>query len=381
VQPEFVPVLLDLSIKHKPLQSLLLSVTGKRGEWLLKFNEVWKVETKLTDEEVWQTGTLDQRKDYLRKLRTFEPTQARELLRQSWAAENANTKSELLKALAENVSDEDVTWLEPLLNEKSQKVKDEALRLLKLCPGSSVVQKYWEILKESIIIKKERGLLGFGSKNVFEIEVISNIDESIFKSGIEKITSEKNVSDNDFILYQLIAAVPPSFFAQHFQLDKKELLDLFLKSKNGKNFIPAFGTAAITFKEADWLRAVMAVSENQFYAEAFKLLSKEEAEQYALRFLSKAENAHVVLDNLKHFQNHWSLAFTRELFKFTVKNQYTYNRPFYNQNILSIPAAIISELDSFAPPEEYLKNMWTKTSEYIVQLLTLKTQTLNAFKS
>ncbi|MCW3108950.1 MAG: hypothetical protein JWQ09_3456 [Segetibacter sp.] len=380
VKPEWIPVLFDLGIKHKPLQSLLLPVTGKRGEWLIQFNEAWKVETKSTDEEVWQTGTLEQRKDYLRKLRTTEPSQARELLQQAWASENVNTKTELVKSLATNISNEDVAWLEQLLNEKSQKVKDETLRLLKLSRTSSIIQKYWEIIKQSVEIKKERGLLGIGSKTVLEIELISNIDESIFKSGIEKITSEKNVSDNDFILYQLIAAVPPSFFEQHFQLDKKELFDLFLKSKNGKPFILAFGTAAITFKEVDWLRAVMAVSENQFFPQAFEMLPSEETEKYALQFLNKPE-AHQVIDYFaKYYQGEWSIALTREIFKFTVKNQYSYNRSFYSQNILSIPAAIIPEFDTFAPREEYLKNMWDKTSEHIFELLTLKTQTLNAFK-
>ncbi len=381
VKPEWVPVLLDLGIKYKTLKSLLSAVTGKRGEWLIQFNEAWKGEPKVSDEELWQTGTSDQRKEYVRTLRATEPAQARELLQQVWAAENANTKAELLKSLAVNISDEDVPWLEQLLNEKSQKVKDEALKLLKLCPASSIVQSYWEIVKQSIYIKKERGLLGFGSKTVLEIELKSNIDESIFKSGIEKITSQKNVSDNDFILFQLISAVPPAFFEQHFALAKQAIIDLFVKSKNGKQFISAFGLAAVTFKEVDWLRAVITASENQFYQQAFELLPTSEMEKYALQFLSKAENAHVVIDNVKYFQHEWSINLTREIFKFTVKNQYSYNRSFYNQHILSIPDSIISELDTFAPQEEYLKSMWNKTSESITQLLTLKAQTKKAFQS
>ncbi len=380
VLPEWIPVLLDFGVRHKQLQSLLLAVTGKRGKWLMQFNEAWKVEVKSTDEAIWQTGTLNERKGYLQKLRTTEPARARESLQQAWAAENANTKAELLKLLATNIGDEDVPWLEQLVNEKSQKVKDEALRLLKLCPASSIVQKYWDIVKQSIHIKKERGILGIGSKTVLEIELVTNIDESVFKSGIEKITSQKNVSDNDFILYQLIAAVPPVFFETHYKLDKKEIVDLFLHSKKGKQFLSGFGRAAITFKDADWLRVVTPVSDNQLYPEAFELLSKEETEKYALQFLSKAENAHVVLDNLTYFQHEWSLAFTRAILKQTVKNQYSFSRAFYNQYIVSIPAAINSELNNYTPDEAYMKNMWSKTSEYITELLTIKSQTLKEFK-
>lgn len=266
------------------------------------------------------------------------------------------------------------------MNDKSHKVKDEALRLLKLLPGSSIVQKYWEILKQSIHIKKEKGLLGIGSKTILEIELISNIDESIIKSGVEKIASEKNSNDNDFILYQLISAVPPLFFKQHFGLHKQVIIDLFFKLKSGKQFISAFGLAAAIFKEVDWLKAIIAVSESRFYPQAFELLSNEEIEKYAIPFLTKPE-AHLTIESLsKNYKGEWSMTLTREIFKYTVKNQYGYPRSFYNQNILSIPAAIIREFDTFAPPEEYLKNMWNKTSEYLFQLLSLKTQTLNAFK-
>lgn len=380
VKPEWVPVLLDLALMYKQIQSLLVAVTGKRGEWLKGFNEAWKAEEPLTDEELWQTGTLEQRKDFLRKLRSTEPAKARELLQQAWTAENAATKVELLKPFTVNISDEDVTWLESLLKDKSQKVKDEAVRLLKLCPGSAIVQKYWEVIKGTIQIKKERGLLGIGWKTVLEIGEVGNPDESIFKSGIEKVASEKNVSDSDFILYQLIGAVPPTLFGEHYGLDKQEILDVFEKSKKGKSFVSAFGLAAVNFKDADWLRAVITKSGNQFYPQAFELLPKDEVEKYALQFLGKAENAHIALDNLsKYFKGEWSINLTREIFRFTSKNQYSYTRQFYNQHILSIPAGILPELETFAPPEEYMKNMWTRTSEHLTQLLTLKTQTQNAF--
>lgn len=66
VQPEFILMLFDVATKHKPLQAQVLAVAGKRGEWLLPFNEAWKFELIATDENVWQTGTLDQRRNYLK---------------------------------------------------------------------------------------------------------------------------------------------------------------------------------------------------------------------------------------------------------------------------------------------------------------------------
>lgn len=382
VLPEYIPALFDLGIKYKQLQQQILSATGNRGLWLLPFNDAWKIQEVIIDESIWQTGSLDQRKAYLRELRLLDSAKARLQLQEIWSQENANTKTELLKQLQTGLNNEDVEWLEQLLTDKSQKVKDEVLRLLKLSPVSSIIKNYWEIIIQSIEIKKEKGLLGIGSKTVLNIHLPAAIDESIFKSGIEKIASQKNVSDDDFILYQLISSVPPSFFEHYFQLDKKTIIDLFSKSKAAKQFIGAFGLSAVKFNDADWLRAIIPVSEHQFYPEAFLLLSKEEAEQYALLFLKNDESAQAVVHYLSlYYKTDWSIALTRAIFSYTVKNQYAYNRQFYKEHILFIAPAIIKELNNYVPSEEYMKSTWIKTSEYICQLISLKTETLKAFQS
>ncbi len=382
VLPENVPLLFDLGIRYKQLQQEIIAVTGKRGEWLLPFNEAWKFEPAAVSEDLWQTGTLEQRRNFLKDLRETEPAKARELLQQAWPQENANTKAELLKQLSVGISNEDVEWLEQLLNEKSQKVKDEALKLLKLTPGSNIVQQYWEILKQSITIRKEKGLLGIGAKTVVEIKVTDKLDERIFKSGIEKISSEKGVSENDFITYQLIAAVPPSLFEEHYQLSKKEIIELFNKAKENRQLIPAFGSAAVNFKDVEWLKTVIGASENQLYPEALQLLPDNEKEKYALQFFGNEQSADSVIHYvLLYYKKQWSLQLTKEIFKHTAKNHYRYNRSFYKENIMSVPIEIISQLEKCTPEEAYAKDMWAKTSEYITHLLTLRTQTLKAFQS
>jgi hypothetical protein len=176
--------------------------------------------------------------------------------------------------------------------------------------------------------------------------------------------------------------VPPSFFEPHFQLDKKTIIDLFSKSKAAKQFIGAFGFSALKFNDADWLRAIISVSEHQFYPEAFLLLSKEKTEQYALLLLKNDESAQAVVHYLSlYYKTDWSIDLTRAIFSYTVKNQYAYNRQFYKEHILFFAPAIIKELNNYVPSEEYLKSTWIKTSEYISQLISLKTETLKAFQS
>ncbi len=381
VQPEFVSVLFNFAVRHKHLQTNIISVAGKRGEWLMQLNSAWQFELPADPDNTWQTGSTEQRKQILTDTRTRDGASGRELLQQTWAQEAANAKAELLKQLAVNISDDDVPWLEQLLNEKSAKVKDEASKLLKHCAVSSVVQQYWHILKQAVTIRKEKGLLGIGSKTVLHIQLINPVEEHIFKTGIEKISSEKNTADDDHLLYQLIAGVPPHFFETQYTMDMAALLELFSKTKGAKQFIPAFGLAAAKFKNMKWLKAVTALSENNFYPEALQLFSREEKEQYALSFLDRNLFSSDIIQHLHlYHKEQWGKALTLAIFKHTAANHYQYGRAFYGTSILSFANIAASDLKQMAPAMEWESNSWDKTSDYILQLLTLRQQTLQAFK-
>jgi hypothetical protein len=121
VQPEAVPLLLDTAIKHKQLQTLIYTCCGNRGVWLSQFNKAWKPAVVLSDEEVWQTGTPEQRRSLLLQIRSTNPVKGRELLAETWAQESAATKAELVKTLSVNAGPDDLPWLEQLLHEKSRR--------------------------------------------------------------------------------------------------------------------------------------------------------------------------------------------------------------------------------------------------------------------
>lgn len=379
VQPELIPVLLDGGMRHKSIQSLVYDCCGKRGAWLMQFNDDWKHIDPLPDEELWQTGSLEQRKNILLQLRKNSPAKGRGLLQQIWVEENAAAKAELVQQLAINAGEEDLPFLEDLLNEKSVRVKDEAIKILKKIPSSSIVQLYWRLLKPAIGIKKEKALLGLSSKMVLETLPIKEVDEFIYKTGLEKMSSEKNVSDQNFLLYQLIMSVPPSFFERHLNLGKEEILKSLLHHSLGKNFLPAFGLAAIRFNELEWLRAVTAQEESQLYIGAFQVLPQKEAEQYAIRHLEKESHAADIINRISNFANEWSIDLAKTVLKFTAKNSYQYNKGFYNQIIHLLPIPIVGELEKCTPKEEHLRTMWSNTSEHINRMLTLKLQAFKAF--
>ena len=378
VQPELIPALLELGAKHKVWQPLVISCTGKRGEWLSSFNHRWQFNPKESEDELWHRGTGEQRRQVLQTLRAKEPAKAREWLQEAWPQENANTKANLLGQLSINVSNEDKEWLESLLTEKSSKVKEVALELLKRIPTSEIVQQYRHLVQQAVRLRKEKGLLGIGSKENLEIHSLSNEDEAIFKSGIEKLSNLKEFTDDEFIIYQLMQSVPPVNWETHLGKTPEEIIQLFKKGKDTKKYLPAITQATLLFKDAKWALALAQYSDD-FYAVIVPLLPASEWNQYSLKYAEQYGDEIIQLALQR--SEEWSMELAKVIFKHAAKNPYGYHRSFWTQHIQYVPIAATAELEKATPSEEYLKNMWSTTSEYIMKLLTLKLETLKAFQS
>ena len=201
ILPEIVPQLLQTGVQQKRLQPLITACCGKRGQWISSFNAAWNFSSMQTDEELWQTGTLEQRKETLKYIRKNDASKSREWLQETWAQEDANTRAGFLEIFSDNLSADDIPFLESLSEDKSKKVKDEATRLLKQIPGSSIVQLYEQILSQSVVLKKEKGLLGMRSKMVLQFKLPALIDESVYKTGIDKLSNSKEFTDDEFVIF------------------------------------------------------------------------------------------------------------------------------------------------------------------------------------
>ncbi len=374
---DLVPALLAAGLQQKKLQPLIAAACGRRGEWLARFNDSWNYSSGQSEEQAWQTGTPEQRKVLLKQLRVSNPAKAREWLQQTWTEEDANTKTGFLELLETGISEEDIHFLENLAGEKSKKVKDEALRLLKRIPTSSIVEKYQTILRQAVTLKKEKALLGMVNKTTFQFS-LPVIDESIYKSGIEKLSSKKEISDEEHILSQLIEAVPPSFWENHLSDSPEQIINLFQKSPVGKKMIPALVTAINRFRDERWAIFFMQHSE-VFYIDIIPLLPVKQQEYYSNKFFdSHPEN---ILNYAFRRQTEWGHELCLNILKYTAKNAYLYNKSVYGQCIYLIPDSIIPDLPKCMPQEEHLQSSWTNNSAYIIKLLTLKTQIQKAFNA
>jgi len=377
VTVDLVPALLATGVQQKNLQSLIAVACGRRGEWLARFNDSWNYSSAQSEEQAWQTGTPEQRKIILKQLRSSDPAKAREWLQQTWAEEDANTKTSFLELLETSVSDEDIPFLETLAGEKSKKVKDEALRLLKRIPASSIVEKYQTILRQAVTHKKEKAFLGMGNKTTLQFSLPA-IDEAVYKTGIEKLSSKKEITDEEYILSQLIGSVPPSFWEIHLTESPEQIINLFQKNPVSKKMIPALVNAISRFRDERWAIFFMQHSE-VFYIDIIPLLPAKQQEYYSIKFFDNYPES--ILNYALQRQTEWGQEFCLSVLKYTAKNVYQYNRSFYGQYINLIPCSVIPDLPKCVPTEENLQSQWNNNSAYLNKLLTLKSQIQKAFNA
>jgi len=374
--PDALPAVLDKAEKDTSLRSMAIACSGNRGEWLSKLNPVWGYFRTFPDEEIWQTGKPEERAALLKKMRQDDPGRAREWLQQTWEQETAASKVELLKTLRINAGTGDLEWLESLLNEKGQKVKDEAIALLKLIPGSSIVNQYEGLLKQSVNLKKEKALLGMMNKVSIWQKLPAVVDESIFKSGIEKLAGQKaSITDESFILYQLIGSVPPSFWEKQFECTPGQVVEYFDKYANDK--VTALGLAVSRFKQKEWISYFL--EQPGFYPDFIEMMATVEQEKYLTRFLkADAQNMIHYALRLKH---EWGLDFALLAFREMANHPYEYNRAFFSKHIKLIPVSTLSHLEKIEPKDANLQNAWEKGKHHLIKLLGLKQQTLKAFNA
>ncbi|MFT3705471.1 MAG: DUF5691 domain-containing protein [Agriterribacter sp.] len=377
VLPTVVPTLLSIGVRQKKMQELIHSCCGKRGEWLAKFNAEWNFLQGDLPEQVWQTGTMEMRKHIFKETRKGDPALALKWLQQTWKEEDANAKAAFLELMHTGISEADLSFLESLSAEKGKKVKDEAMRLMRSIPSSPIVLRYQQSLEQMVQLKKEKALLGLVNKTALQFEMVP-LDEEIYKSGIEKLSSTKEFTDNEYTWFQLIESVPPSFWEKHLQCKPEQVIDYFQKDEVGKKMMPAIVKATVKFRDTQFAVYLMQYSA-VFYIDILPLLPIQQQEYYSIKFFADYPDS--ILQYALHYKKEWSLELAKLIFGHASKNPYQYSKSFFSTHIQLIPASVILELEKFAPAEDYYKTMWLNTCEYIAKLLELKQQTIKAFKA
>ncbi|WP_143306337.1 DUF5691 domain-containing protein [Chitinophaga vietnamensis] len=362
--PEYLPLLLEKGVKNKSLRTLLAAACGKRGEWLGQYNNDWNFSVVVASpEDQWENGTTTQRTELLRSVRETDPAKALSWLQATWPKENAAAKTELLSALHTGLNAGDAPWLESLLNEKSKQVKEAATSLLTHIPGTTLHEKYWAVLAATFQLKKK-----FLGSTTITVELPKEIDETIFASGIEKLSSSKEISDEQVIILQLIERVHPSKWMQHFNVDATGVINTF-QQETFKMYLPALVRAVTRFKDREWAITLMNTS-HIFYIDTLPLLPADQQAFYSNKFFDDLPEK--MIKYIPQFKQEWSLELTQKVMKFCAAHPYQYNQQYLAEWIRLIPAAIEPELAKIEAPNDMYKSYWQSTCNSLSRLLHAK---------
>jgi len=376
VQPHLLPELFEWGVAtRKQHAGLFRQVIGERGVWFSRFSEEWAFVNAAGELTDWDTATLKQRVSYLEQLRNDRPAMAVEKIQAAWKEENAASRVELIGPLAINISLDDEAFLMEILSDKSQKVKEKALQLLKLIPGSELMRVYEQILRDStqLVQGKMLGLIG----QSISIKLKLSDSEQIRKTGIQVLSSDKSISDDNFILMQLMAEVPPSFWEKHLQCDAAQAVKIFASKNELKKFQLHLCKSVIKFNDKTWAGEIM----EQFSTAPVQLLwvlDDEARIRHAEKFL-KESVSEVVLSLRSGAIVDWPLKFTKSLLTLLADNPTAFNKNFYESISLYMPQSLIKELDSLTPSDELKKLYWPKLAQEIRELVEMKERVKRVF--
>lgn len=366
------PAVLNKATAQKSTAKKLVSICGEAGKWLCSINNNWRglLETA-EDESIWDTGTLDQRKHYLRAMRKSDPAKAIELLNSTIDQENAANRAALAEVLQENLSLNDEPFLRTLLSDKSQKVKETALSLLQKIEGSAINNRYLDYLTTVLSVKEERFLI-VSKRKVLSIRSDVAPDETFFNTGIGKVSSDKGVPDHLYIVGQVLRFINPTLLASRLAVTDDELINLFLKHADVAALYPYLAGAAATFKNKAWAVALLGIKETQYIVLLNVLSKKEQAGYYDLFLTSKTQELlNFLLDE------HYSLlqpSVANALIDHLSKNPYLVVPAVYQRIALQLPNEILPQLRKYVdnPGTDYQARYFKSQAQEMIRIIDIR---------
>ena len=256
VPEEYLAPLLLYAANEFSLHSMIADVVGQRGRWLAAQNPDWHYALRSDENEVWETGSREQRLRLLENLRGVDPTKARELLATTWSQEAAKDRIVFLEKLSTGVSSADEEFLNEAFQDRSIEVRRMARTLLSRLPNSNFSRRLQEIAKQLLTFKKP--LIGKA-----RIEVVMPEDPIAWfkENGIEIDNPPKNatrsVGPKAWSLKELISLIPVTHWSGLWQKAPLEIIRAGDESEWRESFILGFLNAAHRDRDPDWLEALV----------------------------------------------------------------------------------------------------------------------------
>jgi Family of unknown function (DUF5691) len=268
VPPDYLPLLLDRGKRNKSLRSLITPILGTRGQWLVSQNPDWKyalgsalakpIGTVIDSDdlaqlqEIWNTGTFEERLTALTRWRKIQPAEARQAIATSWKQDKADDRYSFLRILESDLSLDDEELLEKALFDRNERLRLIAATLLSQLPSSyrqrmaTLASQCVKISEKGITCKVEITLPKAGDK---EWQAAGLNGKSIL------VTNARNLQMTleECLLYQAVSAADLDVWGG----DIDRLITAMLKSDRTLLLLNGWVKAACYQRRTDWIEALL----------------------------------------------------------------------------------------------------------------------------
>ena len=227
IPPFFLRTLFELTAGEGE-RALLLRAIGERGRWLARQNPDWawvQAAEPVPGEELWDTGTADERIACLWHWRRHEPARATALLEKTWDDEAPEFRTRALETLRTALAPTDEPLLTRALADRRKDVRSTAQTLLASLPDSGFALRLRT--RAGQVLTLHRGLLG----RKLEVTLPPAFDTAWRSDAIEE-KPPAGVGEKAHWAGQILRLVPVRHWTEKFNLDPPALIGLAAKSSD-----------------------------------------------------------------------------------------------------------------------------------------------------
>ncbi|MCW3050894.1 MAG: hypothetical protein JWN14_64, partial [Chthonomonadales bacterium] len=284
---EHLVELLEFGRGHPEMRPALLPLLGMRGRWLaaqnpdwhyaLQFSlfeieNEWEAEATTTEqtEQVWQTGTQEERVALLHRLRRSDPAWARALVESTWKQDASAERAEFVGTFTTGLNMEDEPFLENALTDKRKEVRVAAQHLLVCLPAARLGLRMWERVQALVRLQKVepasgepislwgrvRTLLtppsGPSLSEEIVVELPTECDKAMIRDGIEAKTPYTNIADRTFWLTQMLQRIPLPLWSQQWERSAAEIVAANRSEDWEKTLLEAWTAVLRRSRDLEW---------------------------------------------------------------------------------------------------------------------------------
>jgi len=293
---EHLVELLDFGHGHPELRAALLPLLGMRGRWLAAQNPDWHYalqfslfeienewESEAATEEaenVWQTGTKEERVALLHRLRRSDPSRARALVESTWKQDVPAERAEFTATFIAGLSMEDEPFLETALDDKRKEVRTAAQDLLARLPESRFCQRMWERLRPLVqlqtseaVAPQQEGQGGLwnrfralvtpksvaSSDKIIVVALPQLCDKAMIRDGIEAKSPVSGVDEKTWWLRQMLERIPLALWSREWQRPPAAIVAANRSEEWSRTLLDTWTRALRQDRDPEWAAALFAV--------------------------------------------------------------------------------------------------------------------------